>query len=59
MTATVSISEAIAHLRAARDLLKRADAPQATDAVRRAMKSAEGALRHSQGRDCRKLMGRE
>jgi hypothetical protein len=41
------IDNALSHLRIARDLLKVADAPKATDKVRHAMKSAEGAERHA------------
>jgi len=38
---------AISHLKVARDLLKRAEAPKATDRVRLALSSAKGALRHA------------
>lgn len=47
------ISAALTCLLQARDYLKRADAPQATAKVRRALKSAEGAYRHAIGRDSR------
>jgi hypothetical protein len=43
----LAVKLALAHLRAAREALKEAEAPRATDYVRRAMKSAEGALRHA------------
>jgi hypothetical protein len=43
----IRIEQALAHLKAARDLLVRAEAPRAADYVRRAMKSTEGALRHA------------
>jgi len=42
-----TIGIAHAHLREARDLLAQAGCPQATKAVRRAMKSVEGAQRHA------------
>ncbi|HRY01581.1 MAG TPA: hypothetical protein P5256_00530 [Beijerinckiaceae bacterium] len=42
-----AIGIAHAHLREARDLLMQAGCPQATKAVRRAMKSVEGAQRHA------------
>jgi len=44
---TKAIDEAAAALRIARDLLKRAGAPKATAAVRRAINSTEGAARHA------------
>lgn len=47
------ITDAIEHLRSARDLLVTADAPRAADKVRAALKSAEGALRHAHGRQYR------
>lgn len=40
------VKRAIKLLRAARDELKDAQCPRATDKVRRALKSAEGAERH-------------
>lgn len=40
------IEQAINSLRAARNMLR--DSPKAQDAVRRALKSAEGALRHAE-----------
>lgn len=40
------ISVALGHLRLARDLLVTAKAPKAAEKVRRALQSAEGALRH-------------
>jgi len=43
--------KAIGHLKMARDLLKKADAPRAVEKVRRALKSAEGAVRNT---SCRK-----
>ena len=45
-----SIDKAIAHLRAARDLLRGAGAPKATDVSRRAIASAGGAARHARHR---------
>lgn len=47
------VQKALGHLRMARDLLKKADAPRATEKTRRAMKSAEGALRNVSGREFR------
>lgn len=47
MTRVQQIEEALAFLAQARRLLKAAKAPQATDYVRRAMKSVEGARRHA------------
>src|SRR5208282_1427617 len=44
-----SIQVAIGLLHEARDRLKEAKAPRATEKVRRALKSAEGALRHADG----------
>lgn len=41
------VDTAIGHLQRARDLLARAHCPQAADAVRRALKSADGARRHA------------
>ena len=41
------IADAHSRLRQARDLLRRAKCSQATKAVRRALKSAEGAQRHA------------
>ena len=48
--ASSHVEAAIVSLRCARDRLVRAGAPRATDKVRRALKSAEGALRHAQRR---------
>lgn len=42
------IREAIRLLRSARDLLKQAGAPRATDKVRKALTSTGGALRHAE-----------
>lgn len=42
-----AVREALCHLRAAREYLKMAHADKATDKVRLAMKSAEGAERHA------------
>jgi hypothetical protein len=44
------VNRACELLREARDLLSKAKAPRATDKVRRALKSSEGALRHVQHR---------
>lgn len=44
------IENAIRYLRAARNILRHAGAKKAADYVARALKSAEGALRHAQGR---------
>lgn len=44
------IADAIEHLKSARDLLTDCGAPAAADYVRRALKSAEGALRHAEAR---------
>lgn len=41
------VAAALSKLREARELLAEADSPRATDYVRRALKSAEGALRHA------------
>lgn len=41
------VDKALLLLKEARDLLVEAEAPRATDAVRRALKSAEGARRHA------------
>jgi len=41
-----TVVAAIDHLRAARNLLSQSGAPRATAAVRRALRSAEGAARH-------------
>lgn len=50
---------ALASLKEARDYLKRAHAPQAADAVRRAMKSTEGALRHLDCIETRMIVGQQ
>jgi hypothetical protein len=42
------IRAALVHLKLARDLLREAGAPKATDKVRSALKSAQGAERHAQ-----------
>jgi hypothetical protein len=42
------IQAALCHLRLARDILATAHAPRSADYVRRALKSAEGALRHAE-----------
>lgn len=47
------IRMALYHLRMAREFAKSAGAPKTTDAIRRAMKSAEGAQRHARGRKYR------
>lgn len=44
------IAEARFHLRQARNYLRAAKCPQATNAVRRALKSADGAQRHASRR---------
>lgn len=44
------VVDALFHLRKARDMLHVAGATQAYDATRRAIKSAEGAERHADGR---------
>ncbi len=41
-----AVAGAIAHLRAARNLLRQSGSPRAAAAVRRALRSAEGAARH-------------
>lgn len=41
-----AVREAIDHLRSARHLLARSRAPRAAAAVRKALRSAEGAARH-------------
>ncbi|RWH50256.1 hypothetical protein [Mesorhizobium sp.] len=46
----LDVLRAIDHLREARRLLKRCGATKATNKVRRALKSAEGAERHIQHR---------
>lgn len=46
---------ALAHLRAARDLLQSSDSPLALERVRLAITSTEGALRHIEGRRQRTL----
>lgn len=51
---TVLVAEALDHLRKARELLDMADAPKATDKVRSALKSAEGAQRNAIGKSYRK-----
>lgn len=43
--------KAVGHLKLARELLKKADAPRAVEKVRLAIKSAEGAVRNT---SCRK-----
>jgi hypothetical protein len=43
----VEVRMALARLREARDLLKSADCPQTLARVRKAITSAEGALRHA------------
>lgn len=47
------IALAITSLRTARNLLADSGAPKAADAVRRALKSAEGAYRHCRNRQNR------
>ena len=49
--AYVRISNALAYLRFARNNLADTDCPNAADAVRRAIRSAEGALRNQLNRD--------
>lgn len=48
-----TIATAIDHLKAARDLLRRAHASRAADATARALKSADGAKRHAEGQAIR------
>lgn len=45
-----SARQALRCLRCARDYLKAADSPEALEATRRAIKSAEGAVRHAERR---------
>lgn len=46
-TTAYDVEMAVAALRDARDILKNAGAPRAAAAVRKALKSAEGAYRHA------------
>ena len=45
------VYNALGYLRAARECLKATDHPRATDKVRRAITSTEGALRHHMNRE--------
>jgi hypothetical protein len=48
-----NIAKAIDLLKLARNLLRRSNAPRAANAVARALKSAEGAQRHADGKAMR------